>query len=634
MKKDLKEESLNRIMHDTWADYEPPSFFKPRIYIPSMEYDSEGPREDFVEHEYYENDELFYAGEEEESPYILANEGNPPLTEEQMDYFGSSYNMIDAEKYEWAPVYEKRVHKDEFFADYYDSHVEAELDYLYHFSQIDEWEEYDAYLHQADDFWDEMSPIDRVISKCREYIRTKSTVLNLSQAFLTKYIVAYPTFWDFSKMTELNISNNDILHLDNLPPNLKSLICDCNYSLKSLDFLPETLEYLSCKNCRLKALDNLPKSLQILDCTNNKITNLDNLPPLLDILHCSNNPISSLNLLPTLSVIKASSCDLYEISLPVTVQRVNVSNNRLICIHITEFVNELNCSNNLIEQLFFPKESNLSFLNCCQNNIKSFDALWKGRQGLPKNLFTLKCCSNLLTKLDLEGSELRELHCCHNRLGNLNLPEDLLQLACNNTLATKIIMPKRLEKVSCVANRLEKIEFSKVITNFTCDTSVFIKDHDYPDSIQSISNLLCMWDECKKCNYHIFEEDLPPPPERKTKYKKSKYKKALKWDSDDIHDPQSELKQLNQCTDLDQESNNKIKSLLEMNFYKRSDQSFKEFVKDIKYIHEEIEKLKQLIIERRTALFKEELQEVALHPSRIEKWIQMGFLPEDMDRIM
>ena len=71
-----------------------------------------------------------------------------------------------------------------------------------------------------------------------------------------------------------------------------------------------------------------------------------------------------------------------------------------------------------------------------------------------------------------------------------------------------------------------------------------------------------------------------------------------------------------------------------MNFYKRSDQSFKEFVKDIKYIHEEIEKLKQLIIERRTALFKEELQEVALHPSRIEKWIQMGFLPEDMDRIM
>lgn len=618
-------------MQDPWADYEPPSFFKPRYYIPSMEYDCEGDANDFDEMCFYENDQLYYY-EEPESDYILANEGNPTLTEEQKEYFLSSYN--NQFHYYWAPETCRYVRKDEFFADYYESYEEAKGTYLQDFGYIDHMEdaEDDYYRARYDDpFFDELSSCDRVIRYCREYHRTKSTELDLSQAFLTKYIVAYPKFWDYSKMTHLNISNNDVKNLDNLPPNLKSLICDCNYNLRSLDFLPKTLEFLSCKNAAIKALDNLPKSLITLDCTNNQILYLDHLPPLLDVLHCSNNPISTLNLLPTLSVLKANNCELYEVSLPITVQRVNISDNKLICLHITEFLSDLNCSKNRIEELFFPKECNLSFLNCSQNNIKSFDPLWKSCQGLPKTLFTLKCCNNLLTKLDLEDSELRELHCCHNKLGNLNLPKDLLQLACNNTQATKIIMPNRLEKVSCVANRLDKIEFSKVLENFTCDTSVFRKDHDYPDSIQSISNLLCTWDECSIDHGHIFEEEIdipiPSPPKKKVKSK-------FYWGSNDIHDPCSELNQLKRCEDLDEESKNKIQSLLKLSFTKGWNQPFKEFVRNIKYAHKEIEKLKQLIVERRTVIIKDELQEVALHPSRIDKWIKMGFLPEDLDKIM
>ena len=616
-------------MHDSWADYEPPSFFKPNYYIPSMEYDCEGDANDFDEFCFYENDQLYYY-EEPESDYILANEGNPTLTEEQKEYFRTSYNN-DFRNF-WAPETIRYVHKDEFFADYYESYEEAKGDYLQDFGYIDDAEEELDYYHQANDdpFFDSLSSCDRVIRNCREYHRTKSTELDLSQAFLTKYIVAYPKFWDYSKMTHLNISNNDVKNLDNLPPNLKSLICDCNYNLRSLDFLPKTLEVLSCKNAAIIALDNLPKTLITLDCTNNQISYLDHLPPLLDVLHCSNNPISTLNFLPTISILKANNCELYEITLPVTVQRVNVSDNKLICLRITEFLSELNCSKNRIEQLFFPKECNLSFLNCSQNNIKSFNPLWKGYQGLPKTLFTLKCCNNLLTKLDLEDSELRELHCCHNKLGNLNLPKDLLQLSCNNTQATKIIMPKRLEKVSCVANRLDKIEFSKVLENFTCDTSVFTKDHDYPDSIQSISNLLCTWDECSINYSHIFEEeiDIPIPPTRK------KVKSKFFWGSNDIHDPYSELNQLKRCEDLDEESKNKIQSLLKLSFTKGWNQPFKEFVRNIKYAHEEIEKLKQLLVERRTAIIKDELQEVAMHPSRIEKWIKMGILPEDLHKIM
>jgi hypothetical protein len=193
-------------------------------------------------------------------------------------------------------------------------------------------------------------------------------------------------------------------------------------------------------------------------------------------------------------------------------------------------------------------------------------------------------------------------------------------------------MPNRLEKVSCVANRLDKIEFSKVLENFTCDTSVFRKDHDYPDSIQSISNLLCTWDECSIDHGHIFEEEIdipiPPPPKKKVK------SKFFYWGSNDIHDPCSELNQLKRCEDLDEESKNKIQSLLKLSFTKGWNQPFKEFVGNMQYAHREIEKLKQLIVERRTTIFKDELQEVALHPSRIEKWIQMGFLPEDLDKIM
>ena len=639
MKKDLKDNSQSRIMHDTWADYEPPSFFKPRIYISSMEYDSEGNREDFIEHEYYENDELFYAGEEEgedESFFILENEGNPPLTEEQKDYFGSSYN-IKPESNDWAPVYERIVHKDEFFAGYYDSHSDAEGDYLGDFRYRDEIEDYDAYLHQSydDGFLDELPPIDRVIRQCREYNRTKSTSLNLSNTNITKYIVAYPTFWDFSSMIELNISSNNIQYLDNLPPNLINLICDCNYNLKSLDNLPETLLNLSCKNGQIKALDNLPMGLRTLDCTNNDIKYLNNLPKELDVLHCSNNPIERLSGLPFLSVLNASNCKLYEIDLPITVRRVNVSNNKLICIWLKPFLQELDCSMNKIERLFFPTDSIITFLNCCQNNIKSFKfdpPYYKCCINLPKTLFTLKCCNNLLTNLDLEGSELRELHCCHNPLKNLDLPPDLLELACDNTQITKLVMSKRLEKVSCVNNKLTTIQFSK-ITHLRCDTSLFMFDHNFPDSITNISESLCRYNECS-INYPHDDEfdEIPPPPPRKLTIA-NRHKRLLS--SDDIHDPYSELRQLEHCTDLDKESSSKIQTLLTtISFEKRWNEPFNKFVRKIQYAHVEIEKLKQLIIGRRTALFKDELQEVALHPSRIEKLIKMGFSQEDLEKII
>jgi len=78
--------------------------------------------------------------------------------------------------------------------------------------------------------------------------------------------------------------------LDNLPPNLQTLLCSHN-QLTTLDNLPPNLQTLWCSNNQLTSLDNLPPNLQELCCQNNQLTSLNNLPSTLKRLLFNNNPI-------------------------------------------------------------------------------------------------------------------------------------------------------------------------------------------------------------------------------------------------------------------------------------------------------------------------------------------------------
>ena len=76
---------------------------------------------------------------------------------------------------------------------------------------------------------------------------------------------------------KLNISNNQIEEIANIPEQIEVLDCKFN-SLKALSELPENLFYLYCQNNEITSLDNLNQKLTHLNCSSNKLVRLENLP--------------------------------------------------------------------------------------------------------------------------------------------------------------------------------------------------------------------------------------------------------------------------------------------------------------------------------------------------------------------
>ena len=108
---------------------------------------------------------------------------------------------------------------------------------------------------------------------------------------------------DYENITELDLSNKGLNELTDLSKytNLKKL--KCNNNIVALDNLPPELQILDCDTNNIVALDNLPPGLQTLYCSNNKIVDLNNLPPGLQILFCIYNPFIY-NFEPTLENIR------------------------------------------------------------------------------------------------------------------------------------------------------------------------------------------------------------------------------------------------------------------------------------------------------------------------------------------
>ena len=97
---------------------------------------------------------------------------------------------------------------------------------------------------------------------------------------------------DYSKITELDLSNKGLANLPDLSlyTNLKILICSYN-KITSLDNLPPTIIELNCFNNLISRIDNFPLTLTYLDCRNNNITSLDNILLTLTELMCAGNPL-------------------------------------------------------------------------------------------------------------------------------------------------------------------------------------------------------------------------------------------------------------------------------------------------------------------------------------------------------
>jgi hypothetical protein len=95
----------------------------------------------------------------------------------------------------------------------------------------------------------------------------------------------------FDQLANLNLNNNKIKKLENLPPNLTDLSCSGN-EIEELKNLPSTLKNLDCSNNKIKTINNLPSNLISLRCSNNLMKNLPVLPSSLESINYFNNPLN------------------------------------------------------------------------------------------------------------------------------------------------------------------------------------------------------------------------------------------------------------------------------------------------------------------------------------------------------
>jgi len=117
------------------------------------------------------------------------------------------------------------------------------------------------------------------------------------------------------EITELYITNNFNEPLDNLPTHLTKIVFDTSYEYEhKLEFLPESLEYLSCNHmCTLEEIRNFPNSLKKLKLSMNTDYDTDKniLPP---------------NVLPpNLICLTLSNSKLVKGSLPLTLKHLNLT---------------------------------------------------------------------------------------------------------------------------------------------------------------------------------------------------------------------------------------------------------------------------------------------------------------------
>ena len=170
-----------------------------------------------------------------------------------------------------------------------------------------------------------------------------------------KYLTAYNKLFEGVKLheNELDVSYHNLYKLDQLPEDLKVLICKHNH-LKTLPQLPESLNEIWCHNNEIVSLPKLPESLTVLCCTRNKLKSLPQLPESLVKLMCSSNELKSLPELPdNLEYLNCSKNSITILpKLPEDFKALVCDSNPLECLIPENFVKEQ--SNVWLEDYYYP----------------------------------------------------------------------------------------------------------------------------------------------------------------------------------------------------------------------------------------------------------------------------------------
>lgn len=133
------------------------------------------------------------------------------------------------------------------------------------------------------------------------YLKDKFDISNLDnlEIFICSFNdISEIIFPNSNKLKKLEITCNQIKSLENIPNSVEYLNCSNNHICYNFT-LPDSLKILDCSQCYFTSLDNLPRELVELICSENYVKTLNNLPGRLEILYCRLNQLTQLDFLPS-----------------------------------------------------------------------------------------------------------------------------------------------------------------------------------------------------------------------------------------------------------------------------------------------------------------------------------------------
>jgi Leucine-rich repeat (LRR) protein len=250
-------------------------------------------------------------------------------------------------------------------------------------------------------------PLDKVLYECEQY---KTTKLEL---YSYKLITIPTKLKEFTWVTSLDVSMNELTELENLPPNLEELSCSHNNlsSINDID-LPDTLTSMNLSHNNLSEINKLPLQLENLICNDCGMDSISNIPNSVIHIELNNN---ILNELP---------------DLPTDLEYLSVENNMIkeLPPSYPDGLEILNISYNQIKEIKNLPD-NLHTLDASNNMIKLIDVL-------PNSLVMLKTPKNYLTRLPELPLGLVFIDVSYNHIEDMftlcEFSDDLMKLDCSN----------------------------------------------------------------------------------------------------------------------------------------------------------------------------------------------------------
>jgi hypothetical protein len=137
----------------------------------------------------------------------------------------------------------------------------------------------------------------------KELPEIPDTINKINYLFINDNLLTTVNFTIFQNLTVIDMSDNPIEIIDNLPDTIEELVCNnCK-----LTYICEnkSLKKLHCQNNLLENISHY-ESLEDLRCDENKISCINSYPKLKKI-SCTNNPVSKIHMQEKLIVLDCSN---------------------------------------------------------------------------------------------------------------------------------------------------------------------------------------------------------------------------------------------------------------------------------------------------------------------------------------